>query len=339
MDDYKTTAEEIFSVKYVTRLYKMFDAILYLLKPNGRMPQIGDNDNGQFLKLYPREVLDMRYLLALGAVFFKESKWKIKEFFESDENIAEVMILYGKKGLEIWNSLEWNSLKNINSRAFSDSGWYVMRNNKDYCIISCGPNGQNGRGGHCHNDKLSFELCIDGEDIIVDPGTYVYTPLANWRNNFKITIYHNTVIIDNKEQNIYCFGKDNLFQLNDYTKSRCLNWQENEEEINFEGDHRGYKRLKIPIIHRRKIYFNKIYKIWGIKDFIICQGKHKAQWNCYMTKNKELVQIKSNGLLWKRIPGFYSSEYGKISMCNRFVAEIEFVSTITRGFYIKNNKE
>jgi len=200
-DDHKTIAEDIFGKDYIARLYKMFDAVLYLLKPNGRMPQIGDNDNGQFLKLYPREVLDMRYLLALGAVFFKEPKWKIKEFFESDEDIAEVIILYGEKGLEIWNSLEWNSLKEVRSKAFSDSGWYVMRNNKDYCIISCGPNGQNGNGGHAHNDKLSFELCIDGKDIIVDPGTYVYTQLPEWRNKFRSTAYHNTVMIDNKEQN------------------------------------------------------------------------------------------------------------------------------------------
>ena len=64
------------------------------------MPQIGDNDNGQFIKLYPRKVLDMGYLLALGAVFFKEPKWKIKEFFNSDEDIAEVMILYGEKGMK-----------------------------------------------------------------------------------------------------------------------------------------------------------------------------------------------------------------------------------------------
>lgn len=45
-DDYKTIAEDIFGKDHVDRLYKMFDAVLYLLKPNGRMPQIGDNDNG-----------------------------------------------------------------------------------------------------------------------------------------------------------------------------------------------------------------------------------------------------------------------------------------------------
>ena len=137
------------------------------------------------------------------------------------------MILYGKKGLEIWNSLEWNSLKNISSKAFSDSGWYVMRNNKDYCIISCGPNGQNGRCGHCHNDKLSFGLCIDGEDIIIDPGTYIYTPLPKWRNKFRSTAYHNTAMIDNEEQNR--FVENNLFFMENDSVIKIDKWKIFEE--------------------------------------------------------------------------------------------------------------
>lgn len=232
LDDYKTIAQDIFGKDYVTRLYKMFDAVLYLLKPNGRMPQIGDNDNGQFIKLYPREVLDMRYLLALGAVFFKESKWKSKEFFESDEDIAEVMILYGENGIKIWDSLEENSVKNIGSKAFSDSGWYVMRNNKDYCIVSCGPNGQGGLGGHAHNDKLSFEICIDGEDIVVDPGTYVYTADPYLRNLFRGTEYHNTIYFDGVEQN----KLERLFSLNRDAKSKGLYFGEKDEIVKFKGE-------------------------------------------------------------------------------------------------------
>jgi len=283
-DDYKTIAEEIFGKGYIARLYKMFEAVLYLLKPNGRMPQIGDNDNGQFIKLYPREVLDMRNLLALGAVFFKESKWKIKEFFESDESIAEVMILYGKKGMEIWNSLEWDSFKNIKSKAFTDSGWYVMRNNKDYCIISCGPNGQNGRGGHAHNDKLSFELCIDGEDIIVDPGTYVYTPLPEWRNKFRSTAYHNTVIIDGKEQNKIL--NTSLFEMENTAKSniKCIKWESKNKYDLFIGEYLKYTDSHIPIIHRRIINFDKKFSKIKVDDIVknLMEQKsiscHRLEW-------------------------------------------------------------
>ena len=267
-NDYKTIAEDIFGKDYVAQLYKMFDAVLYLLKPNGRMPQIGDNDNGQFIKLYSRDVLDMRYLLALGAVFFKEPKWKIKEFFNSNEDIAEIMILYGEKGMEIWNSLEWNSLENISSKAFSDSGWYVMRNNKDYCIISCGPNGQNGRGGHCHNDKLSFELCIDGEDIIVDPGTYVYTPLPEWRNKFRSTAYHNTVMIDGKEQSKIL--DTSLFEMENTVKNniKCIKWESKNKYDLFVGEYLRYTNSNIPIIHRRIINFDKKFSKIKVEDIV-----------------------------------------------------------------------
>jgi uncharacterized heparinase superfamily protein len=283
-DDYKTIAEEIYGKDYIARLYKMFEAVLYLLKPNGRMPQIGDNDNGQFIKLYPREVLDMRNLLALGAVFFRESKWKIKEFFESDESIAEVMILYGKKGMEIWNSLEWDSFKNIKSKAFTDSGWYVMRNNKDYCIISCGPNGQNGRGGHCHNDKLSFELCIDGEDIIVDPGTYVYTPLPEWRNKFRSTAYHNTVIIDGKEQNKIL--DTSLFEMENDAKNniKCIKWESKNEYDLFIGEYLKYTDSNIQIVHRRIINFDKKFSKIKVDDIVKnlkeqkSISRHRLEW-------------------------------------------------------------
>ena len=72
------------------------------------------------------------------------------------------------------------------------------------------PNGQNGNGGHCHNDKLSFELTINNIPIIIDPGTFVYTPFPKNRNQYRSTSYHNTVCIKKSEQNRF---NNNLFSL------------------------------------------------------------------------------------------------------------------------------
>jgi hypothetical protein len=310
-DDYKTTAEDILGKDYVDRLYKMFDAVLYLLKPNGRMPQIGDNDNGQFIKLYPREVLDMRYLLALGAIFFKEPKWKIKEFFESDEDIAEILILFGEKGKSIWDSLEWNSLKNINSKAFNNSGWYVMRNNKDYCIISCGPDGQNGNGGHAHNDKLSFELMLNGKDIIIDPGTFIYTPYPEWRNKFRSTLYHNTLIIQNVGQNRIL--KNHIFGLIQKIQCRCINFSEHENRIIFEGGYFSYVG-KTKEICQRLIIFHKIDKSIYIKDKILVNIKNKEYYQNFIFHPKislEDVKIECQGNNFINKECYYSLEYGK----------------------------
>ena len=46
----------------------------------------------------------------------------------------------------------------LESRSFPDAGWYIMRHEDMYMFIIAGQNGQNGFGGHAHNDKLSFEL-------------------------------------------------------------------------------------------------------------------------------------------------------------------------------------
>jgi hypothetical protein len=269
----------------------------------------------------------MRYLLALGAVFFKETKWKIKEFFDSDEDIAEVMILYGEKGMEIWNSLEWNSLKNINSKAFSDSGCYVMRNSKDYCIISCGPNGQNGKGGHCHNDKLSFELCINGEDIIVDPGTYVYTPLPEWRNKFRSTVYHNTVVIDEKEQNR--FTENNLFFTENNSVIKIDKWKIFEGYDILEVAFRKHNGIKDSITHRRQFIFNKNEKQLEIVDTFKGNGEHRFEWSFLLSPNfKRDLKIQSESpkfkkVQWQKKSSFYSPEYGVIKRTNKLTTIIE----------------
>lgn len=82
-----------------------------------------------------------------------------------------------------------------------------MRNNKDYCLISCGSNGQNGVGG------LSVIVCLDGKYIFVDPGTYVYTSAPVARNIFRSTAYHNSVWIEGLEQNRIPKGNLGLFRL------------------------------------------------------------------------------------------------------------------------------
>ena len=41
-------------------------------------------------------------------------------------------------------------------------------------VVRCGDVGQNGNGGHAHNDLLSYELCRGIGRWSSTPGTYVY---------------------------------------------------------------------------------------------------------------------------------------------------------------------
>jgi len=267
---YPTVLCELNGIKlpqaFMDKLRKMFDFVLYVLKPNGRIPQIGDNDNGHLHVLGKRDILDMTYLLTFAAVYYKDSEYKIEEFGFA----PEALWLFGPEAYECWNKLPGRSVESLESRAFPQGGIYVMRHKKDYMVISCGPNGQGGLGGHAHNDKLSFELCVDGEDVIVDPGTYVYTTGPKWRNKFRSTLYHNTVTIFRTEQNQLGDLNLTLFRLGSMNTTSVGTWLTGATKDIFEGRLSGFvtntNGKRVPIVHERSVTYYKCQSLWLIKD-------------------------------------------------------------------------
>ena len=107
----------------------------------------------------------------------------------------------------------------IQTLAYPDFGLYIFRGARLYCAIRCGSNGQNGNGGHAHNDQLSLELAIDSEDLIRDPGTYLYTPLPKQRNVYRATQSHFTPQQPGQEQNDWLAGTPGLFSLQDQAQA------------------------------------------------------------------------------------------------------------------------
>jgi Heparinase II/III N-terminus/Heparinase II/III-like protein len=119
---------------------------------------------------------------------------------------------------EIWS--HGHSLKSgLKTICFPDFGLYLMVSPKMFLSIRCGPVGQNGNGGHAHNDALSIELQIDGIDHITDPGSYLYTPLPEIRNAYRSVKAHFAPHIDQQEPNPI---DHNLFQMEDRAQAQCL---------------------------------------------------------------------------------------------------------------------
>jgi hypothetical protein len=65
-------------------------------------------------------------------------------------------------------------------------------------------NGQGGKGGHSHNDKLSLNVCVENECIIGDPGVFLY---SKYRNLFRSTFHHSALHLINQEQNELTEGR------------------------------------------------------------------------------------------------------------------------------------
>lgn len=127
---------------------------------------------------------------------------------------------------------------------YPDAGWYIYRSNRIFLLLNAGPNGQNGNGGHCHNDKLSIELQVDGVDILRDPGTGLYTPLIGTRNAYRSTTAHFAPAPKGKEQNRFEDG--GLFWMHEDTE--C--WVSNYDACSLS--------VVMKIIKRERIYTRKV---------------------------------------------------------------------------------
>src|SRR5688572_27403083 len=177
----------------------MFEFILYVTRPDGNIPLVGDADDGRLFILsdygnWSRR--DLRYLLSVGAVLFNREDMKANANGFSED----AFWLLGPSAIDVFDRLEYRGGE-LKSKAFRDAGLYVMRAGDNYLLGCCGEVGTAGIGNHKHNDLLSFELYVNDKAFIIDPGAYVYTRNPGWRNLFRSTAYHNTVVIDGQEQN------------------------------------------------------------------------------------------------------------------------------------------
>lgn len=117
--------------------------------------------------------------------------------------------------------------------AYPDFGVYVYRSKRLFLAIRCGPVGQNGFGGHAHNDQLSIELNVDGEDWIADPGTYLYTPLPRCRDAYRSVKAHFAPRLGDREPGRMDLG---LFRMGNEAEGRCVYFRED----GFIGGHTGF---------------------------------------------------------------------------------------------------
>jgi uncharacterized heparinase superfamily protein len=278
---------------YIQRLEKMAEFVLHITQPDGLIPQIGDNDNGRLLKLSPiyqrlsvREAKarylnlkdyngfsekedywneahqDHRHLVSAINGLFKRSDFAI---FAGENCIEQTIVSQLARHIQLPTNSTRFTVKSISTsvRAYPDFGLYIYSDDNLYLSIRCGTNGQNGNGGHAHNDQLSFELNINGETLVGDPGTFLYTPFAAQRNIFRSTAWHSTVHIRESEQNRWKQNLPGLFALSNDAKARCTCWDNNADGLIFAGEcFYGITGIK----HIRQIQFNKQKRQIHIND-------------------------------------------------------------------------
>jgi hypothetical protein len=271
------------------RLERMAGFSMDATKPSGRVCQIGDNDNGRFLKLVPvvrpvaaaaarerfanltvdaalpdgstywaEDHLDHRPLVGAIAGLFERAD--LERFAATARVETAVVRLLGNgaclltdgeavghaRSIRVGDDQAlddigaWLGARAADQRrstrialdgggatdgleriAYPGFGLFILRSRRVYLAIRCGPVGQNGVGGHAHNDQLGIELAIDGVDRLRDPGTDVYTPLPERRNAYRSVRAHAIPTFDGPEP---ADLEEFLFRLGRGSEATCTYW-------------------------------------------------------------------------------------------------------------------
>ncbi|RWO88033.1 heparinase II/III-family protein [Mesorhizobium sp.] len=110
-----------------------------------------------------------------------------------------------------------------------------------------GPLGYLSIAAHGHADALSLTLCIDGEPVLVDPGTWLYGSGGVWRNWFRSTPAHNTLNIEGKSQSI-------IAGMFNWSHKAIAELVESEPGTHWKlrARHYGYKS-RFGVVHQRTV--------------------------------------------------------------------------------------
>lgn len=279
---YRTALGLPVSDAYRARLALMASFVAAYSRRDGSSPLWGDADDGRALPFGAQARNDHRYLVGLIALLLSDGPLGSR-FSGSRSEILWVLGQGAAAALPV-------DATNEDSTSFPTGGVYVMRNDADHVFVDCGAVGMSGRGGHGHNDCLSFELVLRDALLISDSGTYVYTASQTWRNRFRSTSFHNTPIVDDTEQNRF-LHPDFLWALRNDAQPAVRMWASGPHLDVLVASHTGYRRLASAVEPVRTFVFDKTSSRVVVRDVFIGEGDHSLLVPFHFAPDVRIVEL------------------------------------------------
>jgi hypothetical protein len=264
----------------------MLEFVAAVMDAGGHVPMLGDADDGLVVR-FSREpdFCPFRSLLATGAVLFGRGNFKADAGRFDDKS----RWLLGDQAEKSFHALPalapWPR-----RRAFPDGGYYIL--GRDFgtphevkAVADAGPLGFLSIAAHGHADALSFTLSVCGHEVLVDPGTYAYHREKRWRDYFRGTAAHNTLRVDGSEQSV----SGGSFLWTAHARARCERFESGTGRDLFEGVHDGYLRLPDPVLHHRRIEFDKRAARFEIRDTLQCAAQHEVELHWHLAEHCRAV--------------------------------------------------
>jgi hypothetical protein len=281
---------------YWAALQRMTGFVDALLDAGGNMPMIGDADDGIVFALAPKQRFEpFREVLGLCGELFADSRWRER----AGEHHATALWLTGRASTPVARSPGGPP-----PTQFPDGGYYILGDrlgepDEIRLIVDAGPVGYLSIAAHGHADCLALILSVAGKELLVDPGTYCYHTLREWRDYFRGTAAHNTVRIDGMDQSQI----SGPFMWAEKAEASVEEFQSSASGTSFRAKHTGYTRLDDPVTHHRAVTLDKRLRTIDVVDEIRCEGRHRVErfWqfseHCEVELAERIVTVRNGAVL------------------------------------------
>ncbi len=259
----------------MTLLERSAEYLMRIMKPDFSTPMIGDADRttiegrrcdtslyeGMNLSFYPHDINELR-------AYFNQMADL------TGRNDFRYIASAGREGTQPQH-LDF---------AMQETGLYVMRTGwgrtDNYMHVHGVQLERGEKSTHSHNDVGHLELMLQGEDILIDSGRYIYNSSCwkDWRHYFTGSLAHNTLYVDD-----HCMG-----DVPGVTRVRGVrmvihSFKRDKDYFLIDVSHNGYAFMDDPVFHRRKVVMLPRKNVVIIFDSIsgICSEKHdmRLSWN------------------------------------------------------------
>lgn len=261
------------SAEAVDRIRKAAEFTRRYRKPDGSTPIVGDTDDAVVFAMDDLAVNDHRSTLAVAGALFDNAS--LDSAGGAQPSVAWMSgkvraVASEKQPPEAW---------------LGEGGFAIVRTPSLYLLADVGEVGMKGRGGHGHNDLLSFELVLNGRTFIVDSGSYLYTGDLKARERYRGTAAHNTLQLDGEE--IAPLGAQ-PFRISPIATPLEPALSETSDTWSISGGHKGYSRLSNPATVRRLWDVSKTLPRVTICDTVDTHGAHNVTRSLHFHPDVEL---------------------------------------------------
>lgn len=177
------------------------------------------------------------------------------------------------------------------STALSESGFYVMRSEREHLVIDAGQPCPSYLPAHAHADALSYEYSVEGQPVVVDAGVFEYQA-GVWRDHFRSTRAHNTVeVAGGNSSEVW-----SSFRVGRRASVAVEQWEQQASRTVLVARHDGFAHLPSAALHRRLL-------AWQPDDFFlvvdIVEGRGAPTVASHLHFHPQLNPVAMGDDLWR----------------------------------------